>query len=147
MKAQVSTELMVIIAVILVVFIPLLVMVYTKAEETQREMASYQAEFVVFRLAYLANSIGSLGSDAMVYSDVYIPRGTKSLSVKNIGNGAEIELKATTPQGEKDFVEIIKYPVSEDKTLMQEPAYGWSRFKISNAYADGKSAVSIEKTK
>lgn len=147
MKAQASTELMVIIAVILVVFIPLLVMVYMKADETQREMASYQAEFVVFRLAYLANSVGSLGSGTMTYTDIYVPKGTKKLAVKNVGSGAEIELKTITPQGEKDFAAVIKYPVTQDTVLMQEPVYGWARFKIANNYDDGKSTVSIEKAR
>ena len=40
MKGQVSTELMVIIGIILVIFIPLLVTIYMKADETQNEMAS-----------------------------------------------------------------------------------------------------------
>lgn len=145
MKGQVSAELMVIIGVILVIFIPLLVMVYMKADETQRDMASYQAQFVAFRLAYLANSVGSLSSGTQVYTEIYIPRGTKTLSVKNVGNGAEIELNAVTPQGEKDFVEIIKYPVTADAVLVQEPAYGWTRFRITNNYDGGSLKIGIEK--
>ncbi len=145
MKGQVSTELMVIIGVILVIFIPLLVMVYTKADETQREMASYQAEFVVFRLAYLANSVGSLSGGTQIYTEVYVPRGTKTLSVKNVGNGAEIVLKAITQQGEKDFAGIIRHPVTADAVLVREPAYGWTRFRITNNYDGGSPKISIEK--
>jgi len=143
MKGQVSTELMVIIGVILVIFIPLLVTIYMKADETQNEMASYQAEVVVFRLAYLANSVGSLGTDTAVYTDIYIPKGTESLSIKNVGKGAEIQLKVNTPQGEKDFSEVIKYPV-KDTTLIKQK-YGWTRFKISNSLENNKAVITIEK--
>lgn len=143
MKGQVSTELMVIIGIILVIFIPLLVTIYMKADETQNEMASYQAEVVVFRLAYLASSVGSLGTDTVVYTDLYIPKGTKSLEIKNVGNGAEILLKVSTPQGDKDFSEVIKYPVKENKLLKEK--YGWTRFKISSTIENNKAVINIEK--
>ncbi|MEM3422187.1 MAG: hypothetical protein QXF35_00275 [Candidatus Bilamarchaeaceae archaeon] len=149
MKGQVSTELMVIIAVIFVIFIPLLVFVYTKADEAQREMAAYQAQIATFRTAYLINSVGSLGANTIVYSDVYIPGGTKYFRVKNVGGAAEVQLKAVTPSGEKDFAEVVKYHVisTGDGTLVKEPSYGWTRLKISNIYDSqtNTAVVKIEK--
>ena len=58
MKGQVSTELLVVVALVLLIFIPLLVLVYTKANEANQQIASYQAELSVSRIASLANSVG-----------------------------------------------------------------------------------------
>ena len=65
MKGQLSIELIVIIGLVLVIFIPLLVMVYYKSNEANEEIALHQAELSVFRLAYLANSVGSLGTNTI----------------------------------------------------------------------------------
>ena len=111
-KGQVSTELMIIVGIVLLIFIPLLVMVYLKAAEGNEEIGNYHAELTVFRLAYLANSVGSLGEGSIVYSDVYIPRNTKELTIYQIGNVGEINLKLTTPQGETELVEIIKMNIA-----------------------------------
>jgi hypothetical protein len=56
MKGQVSTELLVIVALVLLIFIPLLVLVYMKANEASQQIGSYQAELAISRVASLANS-------------------------------------------------------------------------------------------
>ncbi|MFH1222147.1 MAG: hypothetical protein V1492_03620 [Candidatus Micrarchaeota archaeon] len=150
MKGQVSTELLVIVGVVLVIFIPLLVMVYTKAGEAQSEMSAYQAQLVAFRLAYLANSVGSLGSGTVVYTDVYIPRNTVWLRAKNVGAGAEIQLRAATDQGPKDFVEVVKFPFeggdsATGKDLITTAgAYGWKRIKMTSVNIGGQATITIE---
>ena len=148
MKGQVSTELLVIVGLVLIIFIPLLVLVYLKAREAQTEMAAYQAQIVVFRLAYLANSVGSLGTETTVYTDVYIPKNTLSLTATNIGNGAEIQLKMQTEEGESDIVEIVRYPLTEtsETDLLQQPgSYGWARYEISSVYEGGVGKVEIRR--
>jgi type II secretory pathway pseudopilin PulG len=152
-KGQVSTELLIIIGLVLVVFIPLLVLVYFKAGEAQNEMGAYQAQLVTFRLAYLANSVGSLGTATTVYTDLYIPKNTISLVAVNVGIGSEIQLKIQSPTGESDVVEVVKYPIVPDKgsttaRLVDAPTYGWARFRISSEYdPDGKARIRIEREK
>lgn len=147
MKGQISTELLVVVGLVLVIFIPLLVLVYFKAGEAQTEMAAYQAQLVVFRIAYLSNSVGSLGTETTVYTDLYIPRNTISLRTMNTGDGAELQLKLQTEQGESDVAEVIRYHLTSDteSDLIPEGSYGWARFKISSVYEGDEGKVRIEK--
>ncbi len=138
-KGQVSTELLVVVGLVLLVFIPLLVMVYFKANEVSEQVATYQADLLVFRLAYLANSVGSLGTDTTIYTDLFIPQNTISLKTYSFESGGEIVLKIQTAEGESEIVEIVKYPFEvEESTLAEGPAYGWARFKITSHYEEGE---------
>ena len=143
-KGQVSTELLLIVGIVLLIFIPLLTLVYFKASEANEQIAVYQAEMVVFRLAHLSNSVGSLGTDTTVYTDLYIPQNTISLETSAIGRGGEITLKLATPEGESEIVEIVKFPISNPDVLVESPSYGWARFEITSTYDEsGQGSVSI----
>ncbi len=143
-KGQVSTELLVIVGLVLLIFIPLLMLVYFKATEASEQIATYQAELLVFRLAYLSNSVGSLGTDTTVYTDLYIPQNIIYLETATIGNGGEVTLKLLTGEGESEIVEIVKYPISNPGTLAEGPAYGWARFRITSTYdEEGHGTIEI----
>ncbi len=146
MKGQVSTELLVIVALVLLVFIPLLVLVYFKANEANQQISSYQAELAVFRLASLANSVGSLGTDTTVYTNIYIPDGTIELRTETHGQGGEIILVVSTPEGPTDIVEVVKYPIENPDTLADETnAGGWMKVEIISKYSADGATVQIEK--
>jgi len=146
MKGQVSTELLVIVALVLLVFIPLLVLVYFKASEANEQIASYQAELAVFRMASLANSVGSLGTNTSVYTDVFIPPNTVELSTHKSGRAGEIRLRISTPEGVTDIAEIVKYPIDNPQTLADEAtAGGWMRLKITSVYVENEATIKIEK--
>jgi hypothetical protein len=147
MKGQVSTELLVIVALVLLIFIPLLVLVYFKANEANQQIAAYQAELSVSRIASLANSVGSLGTNTSVVTDVYIPPNTIALNVSNAGRAAEISMTMDTPQGPTTpVVEIIRYPVSNPGTLADSTnAGGWMRLRISSEFVNNEASVKISK--
>lgn len=146
MKGQISTELIVVVAVVLVIFLPLLVMVYFKANEANEQIGAYQAELAAFRLAYLANSVGSLGTNASITTDVYIPPGVTNITAKKVGKGGEIILKVQTPAGESEIVEVVKYPfVFEEKKF--SASQGWARFTITSEYVGGEAQLKIETTR
>ena len=146
MKGQVSTELMVIVALVLLIFIPLLVLVYFKANEANQQIASYQAELAVFRIAYLANSVGSLGTNTSILTDVYVPKNTRYLNTTSSSNGGEISMQVDTAQGPTEIVEIVRYPIINPTTLADaSTAGGWMRIKITSEYDVGKAKIKIEK--
>ena len=144
MKAQVSTELLVIIGLILLVFIPLLTLVYFKANESTQQIASYQTELAVFRIAYLANSVGALGTNTTVYTDIYIPQNVRAFTTKSTGGGGEITMVVDTQQGQSDVVEIVKYPI-EGEIPVSGTQGGWTRIKITALNDNGGVRVKIEK--
>lgn len=146
MKGQVSTELLVIVALVLLIFIPLLVLVYVKASEANQQIASYQAELAVTRVASLANSVGSLGTDTTVVTDIYVPPNTISLETMQSGRGGEIVLTMETPEGSKDSAEIIKYPLANPGSLADSSvAGGWMKLRISSEYSGNEAHIRIEK--
>lgn len=144
MKGQVSTELLVIVGLILVVFIPLLVMVYFKSEEANQQIASYEAELAVSRLAYLANAVGSLGTNTSIYMDVYLPDDMASLTTSRVGNGGEIVMLMHTDQGNMEIVQVVEHRIRNPDTLAEEPSTGWMRVKITSVYEGGVAEVLIE---
>jgi uncharacterized protein (UPF0333 family) len=146
MKGQVSTELLVIVAVVLLIFIPLLVMVYIKTSDANAQISSYQAELAVFRLAYLANSVGALGSNASVTTDVFVPSGVSELKTSSVGRGGEIVMKLHTPQGDTEITEVVKYPITNPQQF--PTASGWARFMLSSVYDNGQfKGLSITSTR
>ena len=144
MKGQVSTELLVIVGLILLIFIPVLVMVYLKANDANQQIASYQAELAVFRLAYLANSVGSLGTSSSTYADVYIPKNVESFNLASEGGGGSIIMTVKTPEGVSEIAEIIHYPVKAGSLGGPENAGGWVKLKVSANYTSGKPEIQIE---
>jgi hypothetical protein len=150
MKGQVSTELLVIVALVLLIFIPLLVLVYFKANEANQQIAAYQAELSVSRIASLANSVGSLGTNTSVVTDVYIPPNTQWLNLTQSGRAAELSMTMETPQGPTTpVVEIIRYPVSisgsSEAIADSTNAGGWMRLRISSAFENNEATVKIDK--
>lgn len=149
MRGQVSTELLIIVGLILLVFIPLLALVYFKANEANQQMAAYEAEMAVFRLAYLANSAGSLGTDTVIYTDVYIPKGSANLTASGVGRGGEVVMVLHTDQGDVEIVEVVRHRIGSPAAppIQAEPSFGWTRVEISSDYdpATGEASVYIRK--
>jgi hypothetical protein len=147
MKGQVSTELLVVVALVLLIFIPLLVLVYTKANEANQQIASYQAELSVSRIASLANSVGSLGTNTSVTTDVFVPPNTRNLTIASAGIGAEISLSMETPQGPSEITEIIKYPVKGSPVGLADAsqAGGWMKIEITSTFSSGQATLQIKR--
>lgn len=147
MKGQVSTELLIIVALVLLIFIPLLVLVYLKAGQASYEIGSYQAELSVSRIASLANSVGSLGTETSVITDVYMPPNTIEFSTMDAGTrGGELSLSIQTDQGPTEVVEIIKFPLSNPGTIADSSqAGGWIRIKISSVFQNNSASLEIER--
>ncbi|MEW6723103.1 MAG: hypothetical protein AB1324_07605 [Candidatus Micrarchaeota archaeon] len=146
MKGQVSTELLIIVALVLLIFIPLLVLVYLKAGEANQQIGSYQAELAVNRISSLANSVGSLGTNSSVVTDVYIPQNTIYLQTVQSGRAGQLVLRLKTPEGEQDNPAIIKYPLVSPGTLADSSTAGtWMKVRISSVYVDNEAHVKIER--
>jgi hypothetical protein len=143
MRGQVSTELLIIVCIVLLIFIPMLVLVYVKSGEANDKISSYQAELSVARLAYLADSVGSLGSNASVQTDIYIPSGVTTITTSTVGRGGEVDFRINTPAGQSEIVEIVEYPIKNPGTY--DVSTGWARFDISSSYENGQASVLISK--
>jgi type II secretory pathway pseudopilin PulG len=100
-KGQISTELLVLIGLILALMLPVLLYAYGRANVTQDDIAVQKAEFAAQRLARLADSVGYLGGGAAIVDEIEIPPGFRSLYV----NGErDIVVGLSTASGNKQIV-------------------------------------------
>ena len=130
MRGQVSTELMIIIGAILVIFIPLLVTVYFKTGEANDTMEAEQSQHAVSRLANTINSIGNLGEGAFMRTEVFIPKNARQISFYSVGRGGEVTFKIIDGTGkENDFAEVVKYQLTE--LTIDNPPQGVATFEIT----------------
>ena len=132
-KAQVSVELMVIIAAILAIFIPLLLHVYFKTNEANEQLFQVQAQLVTTRLSNIINAVGNLGENSSLIAEVFIPPNVKFLELKSLNRGGEVIVRVATQSGETEIVDIVKFPVNDLK--IDSPSTGLRIFEI---FYDGK---------
>lgn len=152
-KGQVSTELLFVIAAILVLFIPLLVLTYFKANEANEQVMQLQSQVVAIRLSELANSIGSASGSSSMIAEVYVPATvSRMLVVQSTDNtgaviGGEIILKTTTQTGTNDIVGIIRSPVmqysGQDEFVFTNS--GLVRFEITKEEVNGVEMLSFKR--
>lgn len=142
-RGQVSTELLFIIAAILVLFIPLLVITYFKANEANEQIMQLQAQVVAIRLSELANSVGSASGKSAVIAEVFIPSTVSSMSIISSEDGGEIVLKSNTQTGENDIVGTLRFPVDPRVAgnSFKFPNAGLVRFNITKELVGGKELI------
>ncbi len=128
-KAQISIELMVMIAAILVIFIPLLLSVYFKTNESNEQLFQVQSELMSTRLSNLINAVGNLGQNSSLRAEIFVPNNVKLIELNNLGRGGEVLVKISTSSGDTDIVDIVKFPVTPLK--IDKPSQGLRRFDIS----------------
>ena len=95
MKGQVSTELMVVVGFILLLFIPLMFVLYLKLGDVTTDLSVLQAHFSVIRIASLINAIGYMGDGSAIITEVYLPTNVIELQFRSFGDnggGGEVVL-------------------------------------------------------
>ncbi len=126
-KAQVSTELIAVIAFVLFLFIPTLFFAYSKAGEITNELDVRKAYVSVERLSSLSNSVGYCGENSSIIAEIDVPANVKEIEFKSYADGGEVVARLV------DGGDIVK-PVSfqiEGNSLTP----GFYRIEISS---DGK---------
>jgi len=111
MKGQVSTELLLIIGFILVLFIPLLLTAYFKTGEMNDKLTVLQAQVTASRIANLANSVGNMGVGSSIILDIYLPETVSNVEINSVGDGGEVVITVNTQNGDVDVVGVSSFPL------------------------------------
>lgn len=130
MKGQVSTELLIVVGIILVLFIPVLITVYLKTTEAGERLASFQSVVAQSRLVNTVNSIGQLGAGAYIITEIYIPSEVQKIDFLSLGDGGEIVFHVRQYNETSELAEVVKFPL--DASPLDNPHEGTYRFNISN---------------
>lgn len=125
----------------MILFVPLLITIHIKTTEANDYITELQSQLVAIRLSSLANSIGNMGPDSAIITEVYLPSNLNSLSLNSYESGSEIILNISSNSGSKEIVELIKFP--SNQFYLQNPK-GMARFEIKWDETDGKK-ISINR--
>ncbi|MCX6772770.1 MAG: hypothetical protein NTV88_03290 [Candidatus Micrarchaeota archaeon] len=124
-RGQVSTELLIIIGMMLLLLVPLLYYSYSRANVVKEDAGIQKAEFAVQRMARLADSIGYMGGASEILDEIQLPQYVKSISVdEKTGHDIIIEMDSTT--GIKQIVKSSAFKIKAvgfDNRKLQEGSY------------------------
>lgn len=143
MKGQISTELIVVVGIMLLLFTPILVTVYFKGLEMGERLAVAQSRLAVTRMASLANAIGNLGENASTIVEIYIPRNMQSIVFSNVAgsSGSEVVITLNTTEGTNEIAEPVAFKFAQGSKSFSGLSQGVLRFNISS---NGKE-IDVEK--
>ncbi len=107
MRAQASTEYLLIMAVVSAAVLPFLLVLAWNASQQPEQLVISMATASVSRLAATVNSVGSLGPGAALRTQIEMPSG-----VTLNASGREIVVHLRTSVGPMDFVQPTAFPVN-----------------------------------
>jgi hypothetical protein len=105
MKGQVSAELLIIVGFILLMITPLLFIAYTKMGESNEKLALAQAEMYGARLASLVDTVGGVGGNASMITEINVPPYVKNISAE----GKEVVFALETSAGMNELVKVTRF--------------------------------------
>lgn len=127
LRGQLSMELMIIIGFIVLIFIPLIVFVYYKSAAINSDVDGLQAHLLSTKLAYAANSLGSMGSGSALKMEFSLPATISTLEFRRVGDGGEVII--TKPDGSQ-ISQVSRFPFASMKNYS-----GGSNYKLE-LYSD-----------
>lgn len=127
MRGQISTEILILIGLVLVLLVPLLIYAYGKANTATNDLNVQKGEFDVQRLASLSDSVGYLGGGAAITDEIEVPSNIISLYVDPV-NPHDIVMNLTSQTGSMQVVQTSVFAITTPPSTSEE-----SLSKISTA--------------
>jgi uncharacterized protein (UPF0333 family) len=107
MRGQVSNELLVVVGFILLLFIPLMFVMYLKLGDVNNDLSLLQMHFSAARIAYLINAIGYMGEGSSMITEVYVPE-----NIKRVGfNPHEVVFTANVRGADNDVAQPTSFEI------------------------------------
>ena len=118
-RGQVSTELLIIIGILLLLLVPLLFYSYNRANVAKEDIGIQKAEFAAQRLARLSDSIGYMGGASEIVDEIQLPPYVKSISVDPL-TGHDIIINMDSTTGTKEIVASSAFKINADSFIGQK---------------------------
>ena len=113
MRAQVSVEFLLIIAVMMVVLLPVIIYAFSVLNtENQDKINLEKASVALNRIVYTIDSVGSAGTGSAMYTEIFVSR-IDHVSV----NGNELIFNIRTMDGPVELYKIADYNIVSDSSL------------------------------
>lgn len=107
-RGQVSTEILIMVGMMLLLLLPLLFYAYGRANVAGEDIATQKAEFAAQRLATAADSVGYLGGAAALVEEIELPGNVLNVSVS--GHDVIFELAASA--GRRQIVKASAFSIN-----------------------------------
>lgn len=124
-KGQVSNELLVVVGFILLLFIPLMFVMYLKLADANADLSILQAHFSAVRIAYLVNAIGYMGQGSSIITEIYVSGNVREVSI----GGNEVVIIAGLPSGDSAIVKPTSFGMEGMQKITSPGRY---RLEIEN---------------
>jgi uncharacterized protein (UPF0333 family) len=131
MRGQVSNELLVVVGFILLLFIPLMFVMYLKLGDVNSDLSLLQMHFSAARIAYLINAIGYMGEGSSMITEVYVPENIKRVSF----NTNEVVFTANVRGADNDVAQPTSFRISAPQGNNQITRPGRYRIELVNTGA------------
>ncbi len=106
-RGQVSTEILIMIGMMLLLLLPLLFYAYGRANATGEDISVQKAEFAAQRLASSADSVGYLGGAAALVEEIELPSNVQNVSVA----GKDVVFDIASSAGKKQIVKSSAFSI------------------------------------
>ena len=104
-RAQISTEVLILVGLMLALLVPLLIYSYNRAEIARGDLSVQKAEFAAERLAAVSNSVGYLGGATKMIEEIEMPQHMKRVYVNN----HDIVIEVYSSGGVKQIVKTTDF--------------------------------------
>lgn len=104
---QVSTEILVLVGMVLLLLLPMLFYAHGKANVAKEDAAVQKAEFAAQRLASAVDSVGYLGGQTILVEEIEVPEYVSNFSVR--GRDIVFDIDSTT--GKKQIVKSTAFNI------------------------------------
>ena len=109
MRAQVSVEFLLIIAIMMVVLLPVIIYAFSVLNtENQDKINLEKASVALNRIVYTIDSVGSAGTGSAMYTEIFVSR-IDHASV----NGNELIFNIQTTDGPVELYKIADYNIAK----------------------------------
>jgi hypothetical protein len=137
-RAQVSTEILILVGIALFLLLPVLLYSYGRASVSGEDLAVQKAEFAASRLASLADSVGYLGGGAAIVDEIEVPPYVKGVGV----SGSDIVFEMDTTTGKKQIVASTAFAL-EAVNLTGIARAGTYFIEVSSLSVTGTSGAQV----
>lgn len=111
MKGQISTEVLLIIGVMLLLLAPLLLYAFGRINVSNEDISVQKAEFAAHRLITAADAVGYLGGSAGIVEEIEVPANV--VEVKVSGSN-DLVFVVDTSSGKRDIVKSSSFRLDSD---------------------------------
>ncbi|VVB98573.1 Uncharacterised protein [uncultured archaeon] len=115
MKGQVSTELLVIVGFVVLLFIPMVLFVYYKTGELNNGIEGMQSKLIASKLGFIANALGSMGDNNALKVEFTLPERVRSLEFRKWTPGEGGEVLITLNDGTQ-ISQVTAFPFESNRT-------------------------------